>query len=414
MELVKQLDSYSKQYWDFSGYRNENPLVRYPATMVAPMQACIIKEVISSDSSISNIFDPFFGSGTVLVEAQKLGLSVIGYDINPLALLLARVRLEGIPKEKASFCVQQLFSRIAMLNGNVNAIVFNNIKKWFRDDVAQSLSVLRQAIIEESDAQMRRFFWCCFSETVKKYSNTRSSTFKLHIKEKEKIKIMTDESIDFFKSHVLSQYRLFMREQSVHKEGINLRCGDSKELIKQIPDSSIDFICTSPPYGDNQTTVTYGQYSILPILWIDPKDLEIWSPKLIKNFSAIDSMSLGGKRIAKGNASYNDYIKNISVEKANKVISFFADYEDIFSQLTRVLKHGKYMIFTLGNRRVDNQEVRFDQFNDDLANKYGMRLDSTITRNIMGKRMPSKVSKIKDIGAVSSISTEYVKVYRRV
>ena len=99
MELVKQLDSYSKQYWDFSGYRNENPLVRYPATMVAPMQACIIKEVISSDSSISNIFDPFFGSGTVLVEAQKLGLSVIGYDINPLALLLARVRLEGIPKE---------------------------------------------------------------------------------------------------------------------------------------------------------------------------------------------------------------------------------------------------------------------------------------------------------------------------
>ena len=125
-------------------------------------------------------------------------------------------------------------------------------------------------------------------------------------------------------------------------------------------------------------------------------------------------MSLGGKRIAKGNASYNDYIKNISVEKANKVISFFADYEDIFSQLARVLKHGKYMIFTLGNRRVDNQEVRFDQFNDDLAIKYGMRLDSTITRNIMGKRMPSKVSKIKDIGAVSSISTEYVKVYRRV
>ena len=71
------------------------------------------------------------------------------------------------------------------------------------------------------------------------------------------------------------------------------------------------------------------------------------------------------------------------------------------------------MIFTLGNRRVDNHEVRFDQFNDDLAQKYGMELDSTITRNIIGKRMPSKVSKIENVGAVSSISTEYVKVYRR-
>ena len=71
MELVKQLDSYSKQYWDFSGYRNENPLVRYPATMVAPMQACIIKEVISSDSSISNIFDPFLVRGQFLLKRKN-------------------------------------------------------------------------------------------------------------------------------------------------------------------------------------------------------------------------------------------------------------------------------------------------------------------------------------------------------
>ena len=31
---------------------------------------------------------------------------------------------------------------------------------------------------------------------------------------------------------------------------------------------SVDLICTSPPYGDNHTTVTYGQFSILPLLWI--------------------------------------------------------------------------------------------------------------------------------------------------
>ena len=84
MELARKLNSYSKEYWDFSYYRNDNPLVRYPATMVAPMQACIIKEVILADSTIRNVLDPFSGSGTVLIEGQKLGLDVIGYDINPL------------------------------------------------------------------------------------------------------------------------------------------------------------------------------------------------------------------------------------------------------------------------------------------------------------------------------------------
>lgn len=412
MELAKKLNSYSKDYWDFSYYRNENPLVRYPAIMVAPMQACIIKEVILSDSSIKNVLDPFSGSGTVLIEAQKLGLEVLGYDINPLAILLSRVQLEGIPRDHASSSIQQLFSRITMLNGNVDSLEFNNISKWFKPEIIRSLSVIRKAIMGEPNDQMRRFFWCCFSETVKRYSNTRSSTFKLHVKDEEQIKAIVDESIDFFKSHVSNQAKLLKKDK--HDLPFTLKCGDSKQLLQDLPDSSIDFICTSPPYGDNQTTVTYGQYSILPILWIDPNDIELWSEEIKKTFSAIDSLSLGGHRKATHIEQYRKYIGGISDEKAGKVVSFFADYESVFSQLVRVLKPNKYIIFTLGNRRVDNREVRFDQFNDDLATKYGLELDSTITRNIIGKRMPRKVSKVENIGAVSSISTEYVKVYRRI
>ena len=71
------------------------------------------------------------------------------------------------------------------------------------------------------------------------------------------------------------------------------------------------------------------------------------------------------------------------------------------------------MVLTLGNRRVDNKEIAFDVFNDMLARKYGMELDSTITRNITGKRMPAKVSSIKEVGAVKSMSKEYVKIYRK-
>ena len=81
--------------------------------------------------------------------------------------------------------------------------------------------------------------------------------------------------------------------------------------------------------------------------------------------------------------------------------------------MARVLKPGKLLVLTLGNRRVDNKEIAFDVFNDMLAQKYGMELDSTITRNIIGKRMPAKVSSIKEVGAVKSMSKEYVKIYRK-
>ena len=106
-------------------------------------------------------------------------------------------------------------------------------------------------------------------------------------------------------------------------------------------------------------------------------------------------------------------ILNQAWTKQKKVIAFLEDYEAIFSLLARVLKPGKLLVLTLGNRRVDNKEITFDVFNDMLARKYGLELDSTITRNIIGKRMPTKVSSIKEVGAVKSMSKEYVKIYRK-
>ena len=105
MTLAEELSSYAEDYWDFSEYRNGSTLVRYPAVMVAPMQECILKEIIAADNTVHNVFDPFFGSGTVLYEGQKLGLDVLGFDINPLAALITKVRLEGIPQAKARDCI---------------------------------------------------------------------------------------------------------------------------------------------------------------------------------------------------------------------------------------------------------------------------------------------------------------------
>ena len=40
-----------------------------------------------------SVLDPFCGSGTTLVEAAHLGLSAIGFDINPLAVYVANAKL---------------------------------------------------------------------------------------------------------------------------------------------------------------------------------------------------------------------------------------------------------------------------------------------------------------------------------
>lgn len=411
MTLSEKLNSYEKDYWDFADYREKNPIIQYPAKMVAPMQKQLISDILYFDSDIFNILDPFMGSGTVLELGKEFKKDVIGFDINPLAVLITRVRLEGVPVKTIEKSISELYARFNLLLGNVDNYSFTNIKKWFREDIIESLSIIRAAIMKEKDIRTRRFFWCCFAETVKKFSNTRTSTFKLHMKEEEKISGMINYCIDEFKSNVSSHYMEYCFEKSVN---ISLKTGDSIQLMSKLNNDSVDLICTSPPYGDNHTTVTYGQYSILPLLWIDTSDLDSFERELLTRFTAIDRESLGGRtKKIKENNIYNYFLNFEDKEKRKKVISFFRDYELAFENMVRVLKPGKLLVLTLGNRRVDGKELPFDKYNDFLANKNEMIVETTLSRNIKGKRMPLKVSHLAEQGAVKSISKEYIKIYRK-
>ena len=50
----------------------------------------------SNDLSGLTILDPFMGGGTPLLEANRLGCDVIGYDINPMAYWIVRQEIEHL------------------------------------------------------------------------------------------------------------------------------------------------------------------------------------------------------------------------------------------------------------------------------------------------------------------------------
>ena len=84
----------------YSTYKKKNDIhgtVLYPAVMIAPMQKEVL-EALLNDKEIKSIFDPFHGSGTALYEAAKINpeLSLHGCDINPLANLITKVKLQGV------------------------------------------------------------------------------------------------------------------------------------------------------------------------------------------------------------------------------------------------------------------------------------------------------------------------------
>lgn len=417
MNLASVLNLYSDGYWDFKDVKNDgiHSIASYPAPMVAPMQHEILSLLLKENPNYKKMLDPFHGSGVTLVEGQSLGLEVWGIDINPYAHIISLAKLEKYDLKKIEAANKEIIQRVEGLRKNNVAVQhsFDNIQKWFRDDVIDDLRIIRTAIIMEPDSKIRRYFWLCFGEIVKRYSNTRASTFKLHIKQAQRISTMENYVLSDFFEKIEGTYKLI----GYPSQGkFQLTCGDSIEIMRTYEQSSFDIICTSPPYGDNATTVTYGQFSVLQLLWIDNNDFQ-YDINCVDNFSKIDSMSLGGAYSVNNSFYYSpivsEYISQLSPHKRIKMERFYADYENAFRLMTRLLKPSGSMVLTLGNRMVDRMEFPFIEVNKEIAKYYGLKLKHVINRNIMKKRMPVRVSRLSDGKPVDSMSKETVLLFKK-
>lgn len=416
--MEKFIQNDSRKHWSFSHYQNNglNSICVYPAMMIDDMQKEILEKIMMTNKMSKNLLDPFHGAGTSLIIAQELGIDSHGIDINPLATLITEVKLKNYDGDNLNTSFNELKSRIKNKKELlIEPHSFEKINKWFRTDIINELTYIRSAIIDEDNTDIRKFFWVAFADIARRFSNTRSSTFKLHVKEQK--------DISSIKLNVVSEFAKKLEEniKKISKKTINdskhvLWSGDTVELIKHIPESSYDIIFTSPPYGDNGTTVTYGQFSTLQLRWIDSKDLPEETVNVNQNFSSIDSLSLGGRRLkVKPNLiSVQEYINTIHESKKAKVIDFMHEYEHVFSDMVRVLKKDGYMAITLGNRRVDNKLVPFNKVHEELAEKYGLQIVQTLIRDIEKKRMAKRVSKDRDGNAIDSMSEEYIMIFRKV
>lgn len=83
------------------------------------------------------------------------------------------------------------------------------------------------------------------------------------------------------------------------------------------------------------------------------------------------------------------------------------------AQMGRVLKKDKRIVLTLGDRRVDNKVVPLSSITQEYFENNGFELEISITRNIPIKRMPRRVSKVKD-NSVESMNQEYVLILRKI
>ena len=394
LDLFKWIDE-----WDFKTYRTKtytHGFHTYPA-MFIPQIARKLIQVFSHEGE--TVCDIFCGSGTTLVESSLLNRNSIGIELNPLAVLIAKVKTTPIDPRTLTNSLQEILDNYKNIK-NIYPPKFTNIDFWFSETIIKDLTRLRQTIQNISEENVRNFFSVCFSEIVRIVSFTRHKEFKL-FRDKDKL----DKS---FRPNVINEFmkmcenNILGMKEYVHDVTSNINAkiilGDSTK-DNGIPANSIDFIITSPPYGDSRTTVAYGQFSRLPAQW-----LELLPPHI----KDIDKELLGGKNNINLKVPILDlsetlklsieFISDKDQERAKDVLSFYIDLYKAIQQAYKILKPKKYFCLIVGNRTVKELVLKTDEIICELGEKIGFVSQGILYRNIPNKRMPLKNSPTNEPG----------------
>jgi len=369
----------TKEYWDFVDRDKRDHvhgLFHYPAMMVPDLQRELIKICIRWDPSIRLVSDPFVGSGTVMTETMLAGRDFMGSDINPLAILVCRAKADCMDPDVLDADLRRLLR--AALGDTSERIEarFPNRDKWFERHVQLGLSRLRRAIGNGLSARTRRFWWVALAETIRLTSNSRTSTAKLHLRPPAEIATRPDpmalfEEVAIRNVRFLRKQLELLAERGLIRAGryagrCELRVADATAPMPATP----DLMVTSPPYGDNHTTVAYGQASYLPLRWINLPDIgQGESVDQISSIRGIDTASLGGSWRGALAAVAPLLDRSLQLrrtwdrlgaqprDRRVRVAAYFRDLDASLNSILASLRPEAVMIWTVADRSVGGERI---------------------------------------------------------
>ncbi len=421
IKRIENLTAADSQIWnstDGKNYQFAHGLFQYPAMMVPVVQKKIIEIIKAAAPAITSMVDPFMGSSTSLIAGMQLGLNCYGQDINPLAILLSKVKTNTIPFADFGISKASLLDNISNDSESGLECLEFNISKWFKHDVAIKIGKIARNIKAEEHLKLRQFYWIVLAETIRLTSNDRTSTFKLHIRSSENLESWNPCPISVFKElldssneklkvlHNLLKDSGYLSVDDNYKQVVYTEFGDTSKRILFPGISQFPLLVTSPPYGDNRTTVPYGQHSYLALQWINPNDI-CGNIDYLNNLSmySIDNKSLGGTLKGKPYKEYLEILLKVSnrfrvdyFEKfhkldaplKNKIIVFLYDLYKSVENAQSILLNNGYSVWTIGNRNVGGEIVKNNDYLIDFLTHLNSKFITTITREIFNKRMPKK------------------------
>jgi SAM-dependent methyltransferase len=356
----------------------------FPARM-APELAMGAMQGLRANSCV---LDPMAGSGTVLRHAALAGHNAIGFDMDPLAVLIAKVSSRRLDPLK----IKKLYNRIArdcetLRLRDVNLPWIDNdletqafINYWFGRKQSNALRKLAYLLKRSEKDAPKSDSLDVLKIALSRIIVTKETAASLarDTSHSRPHKVREHSEYDVIKGYRRSvQQVLRFIENEMPEVDARVSRGDARSL--NVADRTVDLVVTSPPYLN---AIDYLRGHKLALVWLG------WSVSAIRE---IRSSSIGAEKAAPRSATDDSDVSKVRSAMLTAqlpsrfesiVIRYAGDLTKMMREISRVLKHDGKAVLVVGDSCLRSEFISNSEGVKASAALGGLQVTSQVSREL--------------------------------
>ncbi|MHB1528626.1 MAG: DNA methyltransferase [Acidiferrobacteraceae bacterium] len=353
----------------------------------------------------SMVLDPMAGSGTVLKAAAQNGHRCIGFDIDPLAVLMTTVATARLDTRQLDRLAQRLMTRASRIRQrDIDLPWFDRATSefaeyWFAQSQRHALKKIAHVLHHTPALSNNSVEASALRIAVSRLIITKESGASLarDVSHSRPHRVTDENDFDVFEQFEKSVERI-KRWFEGGSYGIRprVRLGDARRLT-WVRNHSIDMVMTSPPYLN---AIDYMRGHRLSLIWLGYG---------IDDLRRVRSESIGAERgpdsndISKAARSVRDSLgatHKLPTRHQQMVDRYCLDLTLMLRQVARVLKKTGRAVFVVGNSCLKDIFISNSRGVDVAAHLAGLRLIAETERKLPSSHryLPMPTDKTSALG----------------
>lgn len=290
---------------------------KFPSTIAAHL-------IMQYTDEYDIVMDPMAGSGTTVLESLLANRNCKSYDVNPLSILLAKVKVTRIEKCILAETLDSICSEYKPLSLDEfdwQPIGIRDVDHWFLPETQNSIRGLVFLVNKIHDEDIRDFFLICLAASIRPVSRATTQQGRLFLD----VVTAKEDCLDTFIKKAKKAIDLVsaLPEKKVH---LDISSHDASEAFEFGPVNSL--IIVHPPY--------FNSYK----------------------YSSVNSLELSWMRINHADVRKSEIREFFKVGKAENVVHYVEDMSKTLNNIIITLKPGGVMGLMIGDTIIKGEYVQ--------------------------------------------------------